>query len=149
MGDSDTCDIKETGSVKIATHDEMIRKLTNVRYVPELKCNLISLGELDRPGYVFKYENELLKVNKGSLIKLKGTLRNGLYVLEDTAVSGSVAKTSEQQKQQTVDHVVIEVKIDSGVQLSGKSSNVSIEQSPLVSQTKATDESEFDDVQSQ
>ena len=54
MGDSSTYDIKETGSVKIAAHDIIIRKLTNVSYVPKLKCNLISLVKLDRSGYVFK-----------------------------------------------------------------------------------------------
>lgn len=38
----------------------------------------------------------VLKVTKGSLVKLKGTLRNGLYVLEG-AVSGSGGTTSKQQ----------------------------------------------------
>ena len=87
LGDNDTCDVKETGSVHIATHDGLIRMLTNVRYVPELKRNLISLGELDRADYSYKFEKGALKVTKGSLIKLKGTLRNDLYVLEGTAVS--------------------------------------------------------------
>ncbi|KAA0051005.1 putative mitochondrial protein [Cucumis melo var. makuwa] len=69
----------------------MIRMIPNVRYVPELKCNLISLGELDELGYTYKSKNGVLKVTKGSLVKLRGTLRNGLYVLEGTTVSGSAA----------------------------------------------------------
>ncbi|KAA0035050.1 putative retrotransposon [Cucumis melo var. makuwa] len=103
--------------VQIAAHDEMIIMLTNVKYVPELKRNLISLGELDRSCYTIKFKNGVTKVTKGSLIKLRGTLRNGLYVLEGTAVSG-------------------------------KGSNVSSDQSPLVSQTEATEQSEFNGVQS-
>ncbi|TYK20957.1 Retrovirus-related Pol polyprotein from transposon TNT 1-94 [Cucumis melo var. makuwa] len=48
----------------------------------ELKRNLISLGELDRSGYTIKFENEVMKVTKGSLVKRRGTLRNGQYMLE-------------------------------------------------------------------
>ena len=125
LGDSGTCDVKKNGSTEIATHDGMIRKLTNVRYVPKLKCNLISLGELDISGYAFKFENEVLKVIKGSLVKLRENLRNVLYVLEGTAVSGSTTMTSEELKQQTVNRVVAEVRIDSGVRLLEKSSDVS------------------------
>ncbi|TYK26800.1 copia retroelement pol polyprotein-like [Cucumis melo var. makuwa] len=43
---------KGTGSVQIATRDGMIKMLTSVRYVPEIKRNLISLGELNRSGTV-------------------------------------------------------------------------------------------------
>ncbi|KAL0545142.1 hypothetical protein IC582_020288 [Cucumis melo] len=72
----------------------MVRILTNVRYVPKLNRNLISLGELDRSGCTIKSENRVMKVTKGSLVKLRGTLRHGLYVLEDTRVSGSAAIAS-------------------------------------------------------
>ncbi|KAL4031342.1 hypothetical protein IC575_009619 [Cucumis melo] len=94
LGDNGTCDVKGTGSVQIATHDGMVRILTNVRYVPKLKRNLISLGELDRSGCTIKSENGVMKVTKGSLVKLRGTLRHGLYVLEGTIVSGSAAIAS-------------------------------------------------------
>ena len=63
-------------------------------YVPELKCNLISLGDLERSIYTYKSENGVLKVSKDSLVKSRGTLRNGLYVLEGTAVSGSAGIAS-------------------------------------------------------
>ena len=48
LGDNGTRDVKGTSSVQIATHDGMIRILTNVKYVPELKHNLISHGELNK-----------------------------------------------------------------------------------------------------
>ncbi|TYK20968.1 Retrovirus-related Pol polyprotein from transposon TNT 1-94 [Cucumis melo var. makuwa] len=95
LGDNGTCDVKGTCSVQITTHDKMIRILTNVRYVPKLKCNLISLGELDRSGCTIKSENEVMKVTKGSLVKLRGTLRYGLYVLKGTTVLGSAANASD------------------------------------------------------
>ncbi|KAE8649708.1 hypothetical protein Csa_011950 [Cucumis sativus] len=40
LGDNGNCDVKGIGSVQIATHDRMIRVLTNVRYVPKLKRSL-------------------------------------------------------------------------------------------------------------
>ncbi|KAL0552306.1 hypothetical protein IC582_011414 [Cucumis melo] len=94
LGDNGTCDVKGTGSVQISTHDGMVRILTNVRYVPKLKRNLISLGELDRSGCTIKSEIGVMKVTKGSLVKLRGTLRHGLYVLEGTTVSDSAAIAS-------------------------------------------------------
>lgn len=43
-------------------HDESIKLLTKVRYIRELKRNMISLGELDKKGYMFKGEHGALKV---------------------------------------------------------------------------------------
>ena len=96
LGENSIGDVKGTGLVQIATHDGMIKKLTNVRYIPELKCNITSLSELDRSDYAHKSKNGVLKVTKGSLVKLRGALRNGLYVLEGTIVSGNAATTLEQ-----------------------------------------------------
>ena len=39
--DNGTCDVNGTMLVQSATHDGMIRKLTNMKYVHELKRNLI------------------------------------------------------------------------------------------------------------
>ncbi|KAL0534607.1 hypothetical protein IC582_028898 [Cucumis melo] len=94
LGGNVTCDVKGTGSVQIATHDGIVRILTNATYVPKLKRNLISLSELDRSGCTIKSENGVMKVTKGSLVKLRGTWRHGLYVLEGTTVSGSAAIAS-------------------------------------------------------
>lgn len=47
-------------------HNGIERILQQVRCVPELKRNLISLGMLDMNGHSFKAENSSLKVLKGS-----------------------------------------------------------------------------------
>ena len=39
--------------VRFKLHDESIKLLTGVRYVPDLKRNLISFGEFDKKIYVF------------------------------------------------------------------------------------------------
>jgi len=39
------------GNIKIKMFDGIVKKLTDARYVPDLKINLISLGVLDSGGY--------------------------------------------------------------------------------------------------
>lgn len=40
--------------MRFKLHDESIKLLTGVRYVPDLKKKFISLGEFDNKGYVFR-----------------------------------------------------------------------------------------------
>ena len=42
------CKIVSVGFVRFKLHDESIKLLTEVRYVLDLKRNLISLGEFDK-----------------------------------------------------------------------------------------------------
>ena len=48
LGNNKSCKIVSVGSVRFKFHDESIKLLTEVRYVPDLKRNLISLGEFDK-----------------------------------------------------------------------------------------------------
>lgn len=57
------------------------RILSNVRYVPDLKRNLISLGSLNALGLEFHTQNGSLLVTKGEKIMMKGKKVNGLYSL--------------------------------------------------------------------
>ena len=57
-------------------YDGNERLLKNVRIIPELKRNCISLGTLDQIGYAFKAENGVLKVTKGALVVMKGERKN-------------------------------------------------------------------------
>ena len=50
MGNNMPCKTIGIGSIKIRMHDSIVRMLSNVRYVPDLKKNLISLGTLDSNG---------------------------------------------------------------------------------------------------
>jgi hypothetical protein len=53
--------------------DGIIRTLTDVRHVPELKKKLISLGVLDSGGHKFTGQGGELQVFKGSLMVMKAT----------------------------------------------------------------------------
>ena len=72
-------------------YDGMERILQEVRYVPDLKRKLISLGMLDQIGCTFKAENGCLKVVRGSLVIMKGVKVDGLYILDGRSLIGSVS----------------------------------------------------------
>ncbi len=51
MGDNSPCRTQGIGTIRLKMHDGAVRELTNVRYVPKLKKNLISFGTLYSNGY--------------------------------------------------------------------------------------------------
>lgn len=70
--------------------DGSLKIITEVRYIPELKRNLISLSTLDQKGFGYKAQDGVLKVIKGSLVVMKGNLRQGLYVLQANTITQQV-----------------------------------------------------------
>jgi len=97
MGNNHICDVHGAGSVKIKRPDGSIKILKEVRYIPELKRNLISLGVLDKAGYTYKGQGGVIKIFKGILQALKGNLENGLYVLEGETITGEVESITRHQ----------------------------------------------------
>ena len=91
LGNNKPCKIQGIGSIRLKLHDGIEKIIQDVRYVPDLKRNLISLGELDRKGYLFRDENGTLEVMKDSRIVMRGVRKHGLYSLEGEVVVGSVA----------------------------------------------------------
>ena len=67
-------------------HSGTTRILTDVRYILDLKKNLISLGTLDAKGYKVTLEGGILKVVKGALVAMKGTRRGNLYYLDGSTI---------------------------------------------------------------
>ncbi|GJX24442.1 hypothetical protein Tco_0228887, partial [Tanacetum coccineum] len=62
-------------------------------YVPELRQNLISLGTLEKKGFIVKMQSGKIKVIKGSLVVLSGTRRaNCVYTLDGQAETRKTLK---------------------------------------------------------
>ncbi|KAG8480615.1 hypothetical protein CXB51_024767 [Gossypium anomalum] len=57
MGNNASCKIAGVGTIKVKMFDGVVRTLSDVRYVPELKRNLISLSTLDSKGYRYTAES--------------------------------------------------------------------------------------------
>lgn len=72
-------------------HDGIIRTLSDVWYVPNLK-NLISFSIFDSHG--FMYFEGVLKILKDALIMLKGKLSHHHYLFQDSTVSNAISVSS-------------------------------------------------------
>ena len=68
--------------------DGMVRELKEVRYVPQFKRNLISVGALKTLGFVVSIRDGVLKMTKGSMVVMKGVRR--IYYLKGSTVTGQV-----------------------------------------------------------
>ena len=82
------------------------RVLQNVRYVPELRRNLISFGMLDSISCSIKIENEVMKVVKGALTLMKGVLLNGLCSLIGSTEYEIAASVVTKYKKDTTNKIV-------------------------------------------
>jgi hypothetical protein len=95
MGNGIPCKTLGVGSIRIRMFDGIVRELTDVRYVPELKSNLISLGVLDSCGYKYTGQGGALTLSKGNLVVMKATKVDNLYKLEgSTEVASEVTDVS-------------------------------------------------------
>jgi hypothetical protein len=95
MGNGIPCKIVGVGSVRIVMFDGIVRELTDIRYVPDLRSNLISLGVLDSCGYKYKGQGGALTLSKGNLVVMKATKVDNLYKMEgSTEVAYEVTDVS-------------------------------------------------------
>ncbi|KAG8492401.1 hypothetical protein CXB51_009724 [Gossypium anomalum] len=95
MGNNCSCKIVGVGTIKVKMFDGVVRTLSDVRHVPELKRNLISLSTLDSKGYRYTAESGVLKISKRSLVVMKEQRKIAkLYVLQVSTVTGDTAIAS-------------------------------------------------------
>ena len=82
ISNNSMCKVVGIETISLRMFDGVVRELTQVRFVPELKKNLISIGMLNQTGCVIKAEKMVLRVIKGSMVIMKGIKQNGMYVLD-------------------------------------------------------------------
>ena len=61
LGNNQMCSIRGIGDIKLRLRDQSIIKLTQVRFIPQIKRNLVSLGVLQSKGYGFRAMDSSLK----------------------------------------------------------------------------------------
>ncbi|KAG6420222.1 hypothetical protein SASPL_116742 [Salvia splendens] len=98
MGNDSPCKTAGIGSIKLRNQDGSTRILKDVRYVPQLKKNLISLGALESKGLVVMMRDGILKATSGALVMLKGVRKNNLYYYQGSTVVGTVATATSSNK---------------------------------------------------
>nr|GEV88840.1 zinc finger, CCHC-type [Tanacetum cinerariifolium] len=89
LGDNRECKIRGIGKVRIQLKDGSSFVLHNVRYILELKRNLISLGTLEKEGFIVKLQSGKVTMINGSRVVLSGIRRdNCVYPLDGHAMAG-------------------------------------------------------------
>ena len=91
IGNDSLCKAIGIGTVKIQMHNEIVRTLLDVRHVPNMAKNLISLGTLKIIGCKFTRENEIMKISRDTLTVIKARRSRSLYVLQGKIVIGIAA----------------------------------------------------------
>ena len=76
--------------------DGVIRTLTDVRHVPELKKKIIFVGVLDSCGHKFIGFDGTLKVSKGALVVMKAQRMGNLYKLVGRTQVNGIAFLSKE-----------------------------------------------------
>lgn len=74
------------------------RVLTDVRYIPNLKKNIISLGVLEFKDFTIIMWDRVLKIVSGALVLIKGIKKNNLYYLQGNTVIRAIATISWENK---------------------------------------------------
>lgn len=95
LGNNETCQVKGVGSIRMKFSTSLDRIITNVRYVPEIKRNLLSCGMLDKGGYEFEGKNGTLKVLLGSILIMKANLVNRVYVLNGSTIVDTASSATD------------------------------------------------------
>jgi len=95
MSDDRPCNIEGMGTVQIKMFDRMVRKLKEVRYVSQLKWNLISVRCLKILGLEVSIRDRVLKMTKGSMVILKDVCRSNLYYLKGSTVTEQVVTSTD------------------------------------------------------
>lgn len=95
MANKSESKIAGVGTVQIRMFDGIVRTLADVKHVPDLRMNLISLGTLDSRGYEISAGGGVLKVKKGAMVILKGQRTGSLYRLIGNVKTGGVPVRSQ------------------------------------------------------
>ncbi|KAK2974639.1 hypothetical protein RJ640_020521 [Escallonia rubra] len=94
MGNNVACKVVGIGSIQIRMHDGIVRTLTDVKHVSELRKYLISLGTLDSKCCSYRAVGGVMRIMKGALVVMKRLKQNILYLLQGSMVTGAVATAS-------------------------------------------------------
>ena len=86
LGNNQVCKVDGIGNIRLRLTDRSIKILTEVRYIPEVKRNLISLGALERKGYSFCSSKGVMVVGLGGEMILQAERKGSLYYLNATVV---------------------------------------------------------------
>ena len=81
LGNDSSSKVIGISTVKVRMFDNVVRPFSNVKHVPKLRRSLISLESLENLSYDFFAKNNIMKINKGASIAMKGKKVKKTYAL--------------------------------------------------------------------
>ncbi|WVZ16676.1 hypothetical protein V8G54_009658 [Vigna mungo] len=81
LGNEQSCEIAGKGVMKIKLNGS-VWELKNVRHIPDLTKNLISIGQLANDGYTTIFHGDNWKISKGAMTIARGRKSDTLYKTE-------------------------------------------------------------------
>ncbi|KAG8474295.1 hypothetical protein CXB51_034132 [Gossypium anomalum] len=103
IGNNASCKIVGVGTIKVKTFDGVVRTLSEVRHVPELKRNLISLSTLDLKGFASSSLSDD-DITKLWHMRLGYMSENGMVELRKKGLLDGWCKSEEIVRHLTVRH---------------------------------------------
>ena len=94
LADGSALDVVGMGDVRILLPNRSIWLLEKVRHIPDLKRNLISVGQLDDEGYAILFVGGTWKVTKGARVLARGKKTGTLYMTSSPRDTIAVADAS-------------------------------------------------------
>uniref|UniRef100_A0A2N9EY29 CCHC-type domain-containing protein n=1 Tax=Fagus sylvatica TaxID=28930 RepID=A0A2N9EY29_FAGSY len=92
LADDKALDVVGMGDVRITLPNGSIWLLQKVRHVPELKRNLISIGQLDIEGHAILFVGGTWKITKGAMVVARGKKTSTLYMITSPRDTIAVAE---------------------------------------------------------
>ena len=99
FGDGSTVEIQGVGAVALTGKHDEHRVLTDVYFIPSLKCNIVSLGQLEEAVCRVEIDNGIMKVfekrqaaDRQQGVLIRAERKNRLYVF--VCLEGQVGITS-------------------------------------------------------
>ena len=94
MTDGSALDVVGMGDVRILLPNRSVWLLEKVRYIPDLRQNLISVGQLDDKGHAILFVDGTWKVTKGARVLAHGKKIDTLYMTSSPRNTIAVADAS-------------------------------------------------------
>ena len=80
LADGSALDVMRMGDVRILLPNGSVWLLEKVRHIPDLRRNLISVGQLDDEGHAILFVGGTWKVTKGARVLARGKKTGTLYM---------------------------------------------------------------------
>ncbi|WVZ01079.1 hypothetical protein V8G54_027148 [Vigna mungo] len=129
MGNHVTSKIVGIGEVTLTTENGTRLVLKEVRHVPEMRLNLISVGKLDDAGMNNQFSDGKWKLCRGSMIVARGKKEGSLYCMQGKTYKGETNVAQEESKE--LWHKRLGHMSEKGLEILAKDHLQSIKRQPL------------------